>query len=504
MEVKGKIMGVNSVEQLWQTFSTTDGVKVSENLKKTKLGAIFAVAVTTAANLEQRKLTIWDTDNNKDLSALEMLNAIKAIRDENIKLNGNYKDKSVKVRDTDRYTGPTKTPVNNEAAETLAFNIFVNINEEEKFYDWTGKNGKKQLEERSKQVNETNTRDAEKSVRVMLRDLDNNEINTIFKTETGMETPAAFYEKQLAYNGDKLNDLFVASYKVTDANAKLTVKIGKITIKGTKEEILEQLAADGGISKEEQVAFIKAAVKAAQSSANKDKYKKADSDGNSAEEIEAYQKMAELGFYYGTTKKAQKGKAAVDAKVQNGEKDANATARRMLRTLDTSELNNIIKNSKQETISINMQQEETVTTPVDEPTEQAAEETPTTEQGNKVFPSIETPIVLNKLGLDIKLPESLGQLEAIDMVEENGITKIHLFDMQIIIIEKDKLILTGNKNKTTTVYEIKDGTVIEPPTEPPVAPKVEDESKTPVAPEPPAEPDSEIDPWDDTEYLMKN
>ena len=185
-------MDVNAVDLLWQFFSTSDGVKVSENLKKTKLGGLFVATVATAANADKRNLSIWDKDKNNDLSALEMLNAIKAIRDENIQLNGNHKDKSVKVKDKDRYYGPSKTPVNNEEAEILAFNVFAQINQEEKFYDWTGKKGENQFAERLEQVNKADTRDAEKSVRVMLRDLDNTEINTIFKAETGIETPLTF------------------------------------------------------------------------------------------------------------------------------------------------------------------------------------------------------------------------------------------------------------------------------------------------------------------------
>lgn len=179
---------VNNVnEKLWQNLGNKDNVQIDEAVKKTKLGSVFAAAIQTAANKSHRDISIWDNGDGV-LTAEEMKNAIKNIQRDNTRLNGNHKDKNIKTKDTDRYTGATKGMENTEG-EVAAFDALNDINKDAKFYDWNGRAGKNQYEERKAQILK-GQRDAEKSVRVMLRDLNSEKLDQLYNDATGNQSTA--------------------------------------------------------------------------------------------------------------------------------------------------------------------------------------------------------------------------------------------------------------------------------------------------------------------------
>ena len=109
-----------------------------------------------------------------------------------------------------------------------------------------------------------------------------------------------------------------------------------------KYDILKNITNDGVIEVEEQYSFILKAREIALNSATQDINIQPQGGKNSQEDIESYNYMADASLYFGTTKKQKRGKLNLDSKITNHEKDAKATARRMLRLVDERKLNKII------------------------------------------------------------------------------------------------------------------------------------------------------------------
>ena len=91
-------------EKIQAEIKNVQKIEIEDAHKNSKLGNIFAVAILTAADKSQRDISKWAGKDGK-LSVYEMAKAIEEINKKNIKLRGNHKDKSIKTRDKDRYTG---------------------------------------------------------------------------------------------------------------------------------------------------------------------------------------------------------------------------------------------------------------------------------------------------------------------------------------------------------------------------------------------------------------
>ncbi len=176
---------------------------------------------------------------------------------------------------------------------------------------------------------------------------------------TAKPTPVEIdYAAQLQYNKNDLNNLFVSSYKMIPDDTKLTINIDGKKTTGTKKELLELIAKDGKITKEEQKAFILAARAAAKASYNEDgkhrNLKKGEK--NTKEDVEVFTKLPLKQFY--------NLKASFISSVENNERNALVTARRSLTELSDKELNNIANKAGDASITIQI---ETKATPAEEP-----------------------------------------------------------------------------------------------------------------------------------------
>ena len=153
--------------------------------------------------------------------------------------------------------------------------------------------------------------------------------------------------QQLQYNDNKLNNLFVASYNMMEDDTELIVKTNGKELKGSKQEILTQLAQDGEISADEQKKFIEGAVKAAQSSYKTDGKNKRLKKGekNTQEDIEMFNKMPVSDFSKLRQKNFSKKYLEDNTTNTRDKRNAKISARRVLTDLSNEELENIAKAS---------------------------------------------------------------------------------------------------------------------------------------------------------------
>lgn len=158
------------------------------------------------------------------------------------------------------------------------------------------------------------------------------------------------FESQLKYSDNKLNNLFVAAYTVIEDDTKLTIKVDGKQVIATKSEILNMLAADGNISADEQKAFIISARDAAKKSFTEDGKNQVLGKGakNSEEFIDAFKHMPAEDFYFGRGKQARFAKNYLE----NNQRNAQLSARRILTKLDDRELNKIASRAGNTDISI--------------------------------------------------------------------------------------------------------------------------------------------------------
>jgi len=190
----------------------------------------------------------------------------------------------------------------------------------------------------------------------------NNPFNTNNMSADGIPNPFSIQnvEEKLTYNNDKLNDLFVASYKMIEDDTTMTVEINNQKITSSKQNILAQLAQDGEITADEQAAFIKGAVNSAKATYREDgknkKLKKGET--NSQEDIDILKHMSTKDYSKYDSDYFSEKYLEANNKNTRDKRDAKVSARRILTELDVKkELGKIVDASEKKSISINLQTE---------------------------------------------------------------------------------------------------------------------------------------------------
>ncbi len=188
----------------------------------------------------------------------------------------------------------------------------------------------------------------------------NNPFNANKISANGIPNPFSIQdvESKLTYNDDKLNDLFVASYKMIEDDTTMTIELNNQKITSSKQNILAQLAQNGEITADEQAAFIKGAVNSAKSTYREDgknkKLKKGET--NSQEDIDILKHMSTKDYSRYDSDYFSEKYLEANNKNTRDKRDAKVSARRILTELDVKkELGKIVNASQKQSISINLQ-----------------------------------------------------------------------------------------------------------------------------------------------------
>ncbi len=198
-----EVSNVSQIPAASAQSSTTNPI-VADELKKTKLYNIFEAARTTAKGGEQN-ISVFDSDGDGKLSATEMENAVRKIQAEN-----------AKTVNEDKYTGKEKGVENSDATK----NAFKTLDEAD-FYDWTGKKGDNQHDERIAQVT-NNERDAAKAARIMLDKLvSNDKFTDMTKEAQDAQNAAAQEAAKKAEEAKKQAGLDLKDVKIGGKEVKL-------------------------------------------------------------------------------------------------------------------------------------------------------------------------------------------------------------------------------------------------------------------------------------------